>query len=140
MQIFLEHLPIQHEGDGRVAVLHFQLQVSEGSGLFLRAQCRRETAIRLHHGVGNIPWIKDVFATQCFQQVGSRQPEGAQSVLVDLSVQDDRLGAARHQVEKFLAAEAQRRPQQLQSRDEEEGNEAGRHRYFFRLDGDGRQI
>ena len=50
------------------------------------------------------------------------------------------LGAARHQVEKFLAAEAQRRPQQLQSRDEEEGNEAGRHRHFFRLDGDGRQI
>ena len=123
-----------------MAVLHFQLQVSEGSGLFFGAQCRRKTAVRLHYGVGDIPWVKDVFAAQCLQQVGSRQPEGAQSVLVDLSVQDDRLGAARHQVEKFLAAEAQRRPQQLQSRDEEEGNEAGRHRHFFRLDGDGRQI
>lgn len=47
VQIFLEHLPIQHERDGRVAVLHFQLQVGEGSGLFFGAQCRRETAVRL---------------------------------------------------------------------------------------------
>ena len=69
-----------------MAVLHFQLQVGEGSGLFFGAQCRRKTAIRLDYSVGDVPGIEDIFATQRFHQISSRQPEGAQSILVDLSV------------------------------------------------------
>ena len=91
-----------------MAVLDLQPQVSEGGRLLFGAERCRETAVRLDHGVGDVPGVEDILAPQGLHQVGCGQPEGAQSILVDLSIQNDRLGAAGHQIEKFLAAKAQR--------------------------------
>ena len=140
MEVVVQHLPIQHKGDGRLTVLDLECQVGEGGRLSFGAQRHRKAAVRLHNGVGDIPWVKDVLAAQGLHQVGRRQPQSAQGVLVNLPIQNDRLGPAGHQIEKFLALEAEDRPQKLQRCNEEERDEAGGHGDFLRFDGNGRQI
>ena len=130
----------ENKGDGCVAVLHPQLQIGQPRRFLFRPQCHRKSPVRLNDRVGHIPRIKDVLAAQGFHQVGHRQAQGAQSVLVDLSVQDHGFGPPGQQIEKLLAAEAQRRAQQFQRSNEKQWDQAGRHRNILRFNGDGRQI
>ena len=81
-----------------------------------------------------------IFAAQRLHQIGGSQPQGAQGVLIDLTIQDNGFGPPGHQVEKALAPEAEDRPQKLQRRNEKEGNQTGCDRHFFRFNGDGSQI
>ena len=123
-----------------MAVLYPQLQVGQPRRFLFRPQCHRKSPVRLNDRVGYIPRIKDVLAAQGFHQVGHRQAQGAQSGLVDLSVQDHGFGPPGQQIEKLLAAEAQRGAQQLQRSNEKQRDQAGRHRNILRFNGDGRQI
>lgn len=62
LEVVLEDLAVQHEGDGDVAVLDLQPQVSEGGRLLFGAERCRETAVRLDHGVGDVPGVEDILA------------------------------------------------------------------------------
>ena len=59
-------VPIQHKGDGCVAVLHPQLQIGQPRRFLFRPQCYRKSPVRLNDRVGHIPRIKDVLAAQRF--------------------------------------------------------------------------
>lgn len=140
MEVVVQYLPVQHKGDGGLCSFGVQAEVREGGGFLFGPERHRKVPVRLHDGVGDIPRVEDILAAQGLHQVGGGQPQSAQGVLVDFSVQDDGLGPPGHQVEEFLAPEAQNRAQKLQCRDQEERNQAGSHRDFLAFDGDGRQI
>ena len=106
----------------------------------LRAQRRRQCAVCFDYGVGHPARVEDILAAQRLHQVGGGQPQHPQSVLVDLSVQNDRFGTPGEKIEELLAAETHHRPQQLQCRNEEQRDEAGGDGDILRFNGDGRQI
>ena len=139
-QVFGKYLTIQHKGDGGLCPLYPCPKVGEGGRFLFRAQSHRETAVGLHDRIGDIPGVEHIFAAQRLHQIGGSQPQGAQGVLIDLTIQDDGFGPPGHQVEKALAPEAEDRPKKLQRRNEKEGDQAGCDRYFFRFNGDGSQI
>ena len=67
----------------------------------LRAQRRRQCAVCFDYGVGHPARVEDILAAQRLHQVGGGQPQHPQSVLVDLSVQNDRFGTPERKLKNF---------------------------------------
>ena len=75
-------------------MVYLDLQVGKSDRFFLRPQGRREGPVCFDHGVGDLTRVKDVFAAQRLHQIGGGQAQHPQSILVDLSIQNDCFGPA----------------------------------------------